>query len=200
MESSLRQQALQFYWINRSLEALIKQLKRMTNKLIILTFLLFGFHSCQIAQKGELFTIYLVRHSEKDLSSKNESDPHLTKCGKQRSESLSAFLEDVNLDAVYSTDYNRTINTALPTANSKELKIENYNPRDLVGFSKLLLNSKKDVLVVGHSNTTGVLAGILAGEEIGEMDLDIYDRIYQVVVSNKNGRLHLFHSPFECEE
>ena len=172
----------------------------MPKKLIILLVLLFGFQSCQIAQKDDLFTIYLVRHSEKDLSSENESDPPLTKCGKQRSESLSAFLEDVNLDAIYSTDYNRTINTALPTANSKDLKIENYYPKDLVEFSKSLLNSKKDVLVVGHSNTTGVLAGLLVGEEIGEIDLDIYDRIYQVVISNKNGRLHLFHSPFECEE
>ena len=172
----------------------------MTRKLITLLALVLGFQSCQIAQKGELFTIYLVRHSEKDLTSENEADPPLTKCGKQRSESLSAFLEDVNLDAIYSTDYNRTINTALPTANSKELKIENYNPRDLVEFSKSLLNYKKDVLVVGHSNTTGVLAGLLVGEEIGEIDLDIYDRIYQVVISNKNGRLHLFHSPFQCEE
>jgi len=172
----------------------------MTNKLIIIIFLVFGFQSCQIAQKDDLFTIYLVRHSEKDLVSENEADPPLTKCGRQRSESLSAFLEHVKLDAIYSTDYNRTINTALPTANSKGLKIENYNPRDLVGFSKSLLNSKKDVLVVGHSNTTGVLAGLLVGEEIGEIDLDIYDRIYQVVISNKNGRLHLFHSPFQCEE
>ena len=172
----------------------------MSNKLFIILILVFGFQSCQIAQKSDLFTIYLVRHSEKDLASKNEADPPLTKCGKQRSESLSSFLEDVKLDAVYSTDYNRTINTAKPTANSKELKIEKYNPRDLVRFSKLLIDAKKDVLVVGHSNTTGVLAGLLIGEELGEIDLDIYDRIYQVVINNKNGRLHVFHSPFECKE
>lgn len=172
----------------------------MTNKLIILIVLVFAFQSCQIAQKGELFTIYLVRHSEKDISSENEADPPLTKCGRQRSESLSSFLEDVKLDAIYSTDYSRTINTAKPTANSKDLNIEKYNPRDLVGFSKLLIDAKKDVLVVGHSNTTVVLAGLLIGEELGELDLDIYDRIYQVVINNKNGRLHLFHSPFECKE
>ena len=49
----------------------------MPKKLIILLVLLFGFQSCQIAQKDDLFTIYLVRHSEKDLSSENESDPPL---------------------------------------------------------------------------------------------------------------------------
>ena len=172
----------------------------MPKKLITLLILVFGFQSCQVAQKSDLFTIYLVRHSEKDLKSENEADPPLTKCGMKRSESLSRFLEDVKLDAVYSTGYNRTINTAKPTANSKELKIEKYNPRDLVGFSKLLIDAEKDVLVVGHSNTTGVLAGLLIGEELGEIDLDIYDRIYQVVINNKNGRLHVFHSPFECKE
>ena len=176
------------------------KLKTVQNKLITLLVLLLGFQSCQIAQNSELFTIYLVRHSEKELASENESDPPLTKCGMQRSESLSIFLNDVNLEAIYSTDYNRTIDTALPTANAKELQIKKYNPRDLVGFSRLLLDAKKDALVVGHSNTTGVLAGLLIGEEIGEIDLDIYDRIYQVVVSEKNGRMHLLHSPFTCKD
>ena len=101
------------------------KLKTVQNKLITLLVLLLGFQSCQIAQNSELFTIYLVRHSEKELASENESDPPLTKCGMQRSESLSIFLNDVNLEAIYSTDYNRTINTALPTANAKELQIKN---------------------------------------------------------------------------
>ena len=111
----------------------------MPKKLITLLILVFGFQSCQVAQKSDLFTIYLVRHSEKDLKSENEADPPLTKCGMQRSESLSRFLEDVKLDAVYSTDYNRTINTAKPTANSKELKIEKYNQNSLFGIKKTFL-------------------------------------------------------------
>ena len=113
---------------------------------------------------------------------------------------MSFFLKDVPLDAVYSTDYLRTKNTAFPTAKSKELKIEYYNPNNLEQFSKLLKNLKKDVLVVGHSNTTGVLAGLLIGEEIGEFDLNIYNRVYQVVVSNENSRLHLLHTAFKCED
>ena len=65
-------------------------------------------------ESNETFTIYLVRHSEKDLFSNNSTDPPLTKCGEQRSENLSTFLKDVELDAIYSTNYNRTKNTALP--------------------------------------------------------------------------------------
>ena len=47
---------------------------------------------------NEIFTIYLVRHSEKEISSNN--NPDLTKCGDLRSENLSIFFKDVPLDAV----------------------------------------------------------------------------------------------------
>jgi hypothetical protein len=63
-----------------------------------------------------------------------------------------------------------------------------------------LLESKQDALVVGHSNTTGVLAGLLVGEEIGEFDLAIYNRVYQVVIYQNSSRLHLLHTAFDCND
>lgn len=149
---------------------------------------------------NKIFTIYLVRHSEKDLTSNTVSNPPLTQCGAQRSEYLSNFLSEVPLDAIYSTDYLRTISTALPTAKTKELTIQKYAIDELEVFSKMLIDRKQDALVVGHSNTTGVLAGLLIGEEIVAFDLDIYNRIYQVVIHEENGRLHLFHSDFDCND
>lgn len=149
---------------------------------------------------SKIFTIYLVRHSEKKIASNNIADPPLTRCGEQRSEHLNSFLSDVHLDAIYSTNYNRTKNTALPTARSKGLDIQEYTIQDLEEFSKLLITRQQDVLVVGHSNTTGVLAGLLVGEEIGEFDLDIYNRVYQVVIHEKSGRLHLLHTDFDCND
>jgi broad specificity phosphatase PhoE len=163
--------------------------------------LLAGFLSVGYAQNSDdLFTIYLVRHSEKDLSSNNGGDPPLTQCGAERSEHLSVFLSHVHLDAVYTTDYTRTKNTGLPTASSKGLESQEYSVQDLEGFAKLLIERKQDVLVVGHSNTTGVLAGILVGEELADIDLDIYNRVYQVVIHDKVGRLHLFHTSFDCKD
>ncbi|MDA7728021.1 histidine phosphatase family protein [Flavobacteriaceae bacterium] len=163
--------------------------------------MILGFQSCVDAQKdSELFTIYLVRHSEKDLTSNNHSNPPLSQCGEQRSENLSNFLRDVNLDAIYSSDYIRTQNTALPTALSKGLEISEYNPQELEDFSKLLIANKQDVLVVGHSNTTGVLAGLLVGEEIGAFDLDVYDRVYQALMYKNSGRLQLLHTAFDCSD
>lgn len=160
-----------------------------------------GFWSVGFAQSSnELFTIYLVRHSEKDLTSDIGGDPPLTKCGVQRSEHLSSFLSHVNLDAVYSTDYTRTKNTARPTAKSKGLEVQKYSTQNLEVFTKLLIERKQDALVVGHSNTTGVMAGLMVEENIGEFNLDIYNRIYQVVFSENDERLHLFHTAFSCDD
>jgi broad specificity phosphatase PhoE len=105
---------------------------------------------------------------------------------------------DVELDAIYSTNYNRTKNTALPTAISKNMVIKQYDAQDLESFSKFLIKNKQNALVVGHSNTTGVLAGLLVGQEIGAFDLNIYNRIYQVVIYNNQGRLHLLNTVLDC--
>ena len=149
---------------------------------------------------NESFTIYLVRHSEKDLSSKNYTDLPLSKCGEIRSDLLSKFFSDINLDVIYSTNYTRTINTALPTANSKKLKITKYSTENLKDFSHNLLDLKQNALVVGHSNTTGILAGLLTESNIGVFDENEYDRIYQVIVDDNGTKLQLFHSMFDCKQ
>lgn len=173
----------------------------MMKKYFTIILIILGFQLEACAQKNnEVFTIYLVRHSEKELSSDNPSDPPLTPCGQQRSKSLSSFLSAVDLEAIYSTNYNRTKSTALPTAASKGLEIEEYDPQNLKDFSDFLLERKQDALVVGHSNTTSVLAGLLVDEKLGEFDLDIYNRVYQVVICNSSSRLQLFHSTFHCND
>ena len=60
-----------------------------TTKLIpaLLFFMLCFTKEHLIAQiDGESFTIYLIRHSEKDILSENQLDPPLTTCGIKRSE------------------------------------------------------------------------------------------------------------------
>lgn len=173
----------------------------MTKKYLIIILIILGFQSVVCAQENnEIFTIYLVRHSEKDLTTDNHSDPPLSSCGEQRAKSLSRFLSAVDIDDIYSTNYNRTKNTALPTASSKGLDIQEYDPEELKYFSNFLLEKKQNALVVGHSNTTAVLAGLLVGEALGEFDLDIYNRVYQVVIYNNKARLHLLHSTFDCKD
>ena len=169
---------------------------------LILAFLIF--FSCLtnkhlIAQTdGVTFTIYLIRHSEKDLLSENQLDPPLTICGKERSEYLSSFFEDINIKNVYSTNYLRTIKTAMPTALSKKVSIQYYNPNNLELFSERLLNLKQNSLVVGHSNTTPILAGLLIDKDMKPFDENIYNRIYKIIIEENNSKLFVFETSFNC--
>ena len=150
------------------------------------------------AQSDDMFSIFLVRHSEKEQMSDDSFDLPLSKCGKQRSVALSSFLSEVHLDVVYSTDFTRTKHTALPTADKKGIEISLYNDQDIRSFSTHLIENRQNALVVGHSNTTGVLAGLLANQKVEDIELHIYDYIYQVVFFGESRVLNLFHSNFEC--
>jgi broad specificity phosphatase PhoE len=106
-------------------------------------------------------TWYFVRHFEKQLG----DDPSLTETGKVRAEALAAFFSDKQLNYVYSTDYNRTLQTATPVADFKNLEIQSYDPRNLAGFA-IKLKTQDHVLVVGHSNTTPQILSLMGGEDI----------------------------------
>ena len=175
-------------------------MKKSTLILAILALLLFLPSTYLTAQNNqEDFTIYLIRHSEKDLLSDNQIDPPLTKCGVKRSVFLRDFFQEITVDKIYSTNYLRTKNTAKPIALSKNLDIKYYDPSDLKSFSELLINSKQNILVVGHSNTTPVLAGLLDGEEKAPFDESIYNRIYKISFNGDETKLFMIETPFNCK-
>ena len=167
--------------------------------LFVILFL--GIQVASFAQNEDsMFTIYLVRHAEKELSAENPKDPPLTPCGKQRAASLEVFLSQVQLDAIYSSDYSRTRSTAQPVAQNRNMETRLYDPKKLEEFAKVLIERGENALVVGHSNSTPVLAGLLIGEKLEPIDESIYNRIYQVVINKETGRLHVLHSVFDCQE
>lgn len=170
-------------------------------KYLLLFTLVFGTQPEISSITGDkIFTIYLIRHAEKDLLSNNPSDPALTQCGQKRAESIRHYFNSISLDKVYSTNFIRTKNTAFPTATSKSLDITLYDSEKLEDMAKRLIEKQEDVLVVGHSNTTSVLAGLLVGEELRNIDLNVYDQIYQVVICGKSRKLQLFNQAFECTD
>lgn len=167
-----------------------------------LLFVLIFLATTALVLAQEPFTIYLVRHAEKVVSETNPGDPELTQCGEARAESLANFLSEEPLEAIYSTEYIRTVATATPTAGSQGLRIQYYDPTDLDDFAARLLQQGENALVVGHSDTTEVLAGILSGSEYKARPIDSseYDRIYQVVISTDSIEVHLFRSAFVCQD
>ncbi|MFT7413332.1 MAG: phosphohistidine phosphatase SixA [Paraglaciecola sp.] len=130
---------------------------------------------------AEQQTWYFVRHFEKQLG----DNPSLTETGKARAEALAAFFSDKQLNYVYSTDYNRTLQTATPVADFKNLEIQSYDPRNLAGFA-IKLKTQDHVLVVGHSNTTPELLGLM-----GRASVSIQESEYGVLYIVQNDGLEL---------
>jgi len=133
-------------------------------------------------RKAEKTTIVLVRHAEK---MKDSSDPLLTDEGKERAENLSKILSTMEVDQIYSTDYKRTQLTATPTAKSKDLTIQSYNPRKLKDFGNMLLQKHQGetILVVGHSNTTPQLLNSLMDKKlVKSIDESDYENLFIINV------------------
>jgi len=136
------------------------------------------------AEARETLTIYVVRHAEKEAG----DDPQLTPAGQERAHKLAARLAKVKLDAIFSTDFQRTRLTAQPVAARQGLAIQIYAPGDLPAFAAQLQReyAGKNVLVVGHSNSTPTLAGLLDGTNAYPAFAESeYGNIIQVTCSGK---------------
>lgn len=136
------------------------------------------------AQETETTTYFLIRHAEKDRTDSTNKNPDLTEKGKKRAIYWSEVLASIKFDAVYSTNYNRTIQTAEPTANSNNLEIQFYNPRNLFNTEFQNDTKGKTVLIVGHSNTTPMFVNKILGEEkYPEIDDSNNANLYIITIS-----------------
>lgn len=86
---------------------------------------------------------------------------------------------------VYSTDYNRTKQTAMPTAKANNLELQIYDPSNYNIEAFMAKTKGKTVLIVGHSNTTPVFANTLLGEQKYKMMADNDNAgLYIVTIAN----------------
>lgn len=165
------------------------------SRLILLIFYFLFVGSVQ-ANQDETFAIYLVRHAEKNT----QPPADLTACGKQRVEDLIKVFRSVEFDVIYSTDVLRSISTAKPIAEQRNLPLELYARPELTDFAKKLLQEKKNALIIGHLNTTPMLTGYLSGNSYEMIKGHDYSRIYQVTVIDGQAHVAILHQSFECNE
>jgi broad specificity phosphatase PhoE len=132
-------------------------------------------------------TYYLIRHAEKDRSNPDDEDPNLDEVGIKRAENWATIFSELEIDAIYSSKYKRTQQTAKPIAESKKLPVNNYDPHEVYQTNFFEITSGLNVLVVGHSNTIPVFANHLLQEERYEFIPDSIDgRLYVVTRIGKN--------------
>lgn len=140
---------------------------------ILSVFLLASFY----ASSQECSSFYLIRHAEKLRIDKAERNPKLNGKGVLRAEKWKEILKNIDLDKIYSTNYNRTIDTAKPTSTSQNIDITIYSPGDIDYKSFKEINKGKKVLIVGHSNTIPNFVN-------GLIEKDVYDQIDDLNNSN----------------
>lgn len=165
-------------------------------KCISLVFMIF-LTSMAYAQNNAT-TIYLIRHSEKADATANTP---LSPAGNLRAENWAKHLAGKKIAAVYSTDYNRTLQTAAPIAKQAGVEVQKYSHRDL-DLKKLAAKHKGQIIViVGHSNTipgyVNAAIGAKTYEDIPETEFGI---IFEVVFDNNAATAKQTVVPFQVVE
>ena len=137
-------------------------------------------------------TFILLRHAE---TTGIGSDPALSTAGQDRAAELVRILKNIPLNAVYSTNFNRTRQTAQAIATDKSLALQTYNAfaPDQLADNALAAQRHGAVLVVGHSNTVPELLNVLTGTNVYlQLPESQYDNLYLVTVFEK-GRAKVLH-------
>lgn len=125
-------------------------------------------------------TYYFIRHAEKVDNSQN---PDLSAIGLERAKLWNEIFSEIDFDQIYSTDYNRTKQTATPTSTAKKISIELYNPKTVAidSFKKDTLGKK--VLIVGHSNTTPNFVNQIINQKIyADIEDTTFGNLYIVTI------------------
>jgi broad specificity phosphatase PhoE len=140
-------------------------------------------------------TYYIVRHAEKEAQAQNmTSDVELTIDGRARAESLKSILSDKKITTIFSTNFKRTKSTARPLSEATGIAITDYDSRDS-GFIDKLKNLKKNVLVVGHSNTVDdILNGLIGEARLTDLADTRYGDLF--IVTRKGNKFYLEQSRF----
>jgi broad specificity phosphatase PhoE len=162
-------------------------------RLFFSVLILIGLSSC-----GNIF--YVVRHAEKakplsGMSILDATDPPLSDSGNVRALALKETLQGKNIRYIFSTNYKRTLSTAMPLDEYLLLvqtEIYNSNKDSTDAFIQKLKGIKKgNVLVVGHSNTIDDIANKLCGSTVvpGDLKDTDYDNLYEI---RRKGNKYIF--------
>jgi broad specificity phosphatase PhoE len=167
-------------------------------KVLVALICLFLFVACQQkkeqtnSNKGNT-TIIFIRHAEK---ASDEADSPLSEEGIKRSQALVQVLEHTKIDAIYSSQFKRNLDTVSPLATLSKVVVATM-PVDIKtpnNYSELLIKEillkyqGKTILVVGHTNTIPSAIDILM-DKIEIKTIAYYDLFIVTILSNGQASL-----------
>lgn len=137
--------------------------------------------------------VYLVRHAEKSTEPTN--DPHLTQEGHERAADLAKYFSRLKLDAIHSTLFNRSRETAGPLLEQKKISLQTYQPNQVDKIAEQASDLKQHTLIIGHSNTLIPAMKSLGIQPIMEQIADQdYDNLF--ILRKKKGKWLLEHRTY----
>ena len=131
-------------------------------------------------------TIFLVRHADKVS---DETDAPLSDAGRRRAECLANTLTDANIQQIFTSDLQRTQQTAAPLAEKLKLKpvaIPLSSPDKLI--EAIRSGKETNTLVVWHDATLPKILRALGGPEISPIGHTEYDRF--LILTLPGGKTH----------
>jgi phosphohistidine phosphatase SixA len=139
-----------------------------------------------IAHAQTVRTIYLVRHADKVSE---DTDALLNDAGRKRAECLANTLADAQIDEIFTSDLQRTQQTAAPLAEKLHLMpkaVPISKPDELI---EAIQSSKAaNVLVVWHDATLAKIMRALGAPEITPIAHTEYDRFFILTMSGDKAR------------
>lgn len=156
-----------------------------------------GLYSCQQtpvtgstdAPGSAVTTIYVVRHGEKETADPTDKDPDLNADGMARAEAFRTLLKDKPVDALYTTQFKRTMHTLKPLADERGLTVVTYEPSEYASLKNQVLQNftGKTVVIAGHSNTIlSIVEAFGVERPFAEVPESKYDHIFKISIAADN--------------
>jgi len=143
--------------------------------LLLLALFLIGCAAQVYSEKGAITTVILIRHADRDLGSDELNDK-----GKLRAKALVNALSHIEVDAIYSPNKKRNINTVRPLSRARDIKINVIETSDL---AELIVkeSSGKTSLWVGNTSNLDQIFARFGGAGTGP---NIYGDLYILTLSH----------------
>lgn len=148
-----------------------------------LLMLIAGCSSSETRSSPSSLTIVVVRHAEK--GSDDARDPSLSEAGHSRANRLAVAMALTPPDAIYATQFQRTLQTAQPSALAFGLPVLRYEaqlPAAALVWQLRGSHAQGVILVVGHSNTVPDIVAVLSGRAVPPMPEDEYGVLYRIEI------------------
>ncbi|MFV1988227.1 MAG: phosphoglycerate mutase family protein [Gemmatimonadota bacterium] len=133
--------------------------------------------------------VILARHAEK----LGGEDPALSEAGEERARALAHVLSQWPVDAIYTSQFRRTRDTAAPLAEATGVAPLVVDARDMAALlSEIHEGGHRAILVIGHSNTVPAIARALGAPDVQDIPEEGYDDLLVVTLSGE-GEATLLH-------